>query len=170
MYISITLCNQITLWCPGLDTINKKYRTFSGNLAKFSGSSYRFSNCVPIKNIRQFFSGICPASCTKKSFQTFFWFTSKNCLFKIFLVFLINASLSQRKIHNWEFMFIGLSPRSDIINFYFILIFRLWVIGHSGLPASWQLSFSCFQVIRQTKRQWQFNYRAGPVDRIQMTE
>ena len=43
----------------------------------FSGNSYRFSNCVPIKNLWPFFSGICSASCTKKYCQKFFWFLKK---------------------------------------------------------------------------------------------
>ena len=76
----------------------------------FSGNSYRFPNFVPIKNFWQFFSGICPASCTKKSCQKFFWFPRKKLMVQNFLVFLKNVSFSQKNFQTREFMFIGLSP------------------------------------------------------------
>ena len=82
----------------------------------FSGNSYRFSNFVPIKNFWQFFSGICSASCTKKSCQKFFWFTRKKLMVQNFLVFQKNATFSQKNFQTWEFMFIGLSPALSFWN------------------------------------------------------
>ena len=95
--------------------------------------------CDPRYNFRQFFSGICPASCTKKSWQKFFWFHRKKLMVQNFLVFLYFRMFSPLFTHiqprnhqnhlkstkplfvnfirpglpihlTREFMFIGLSP------------------------------------------------------------
>jgi hypothetical protein len=90
---------------PGLNPTKKNPEKSSELWQNFqtSENSTDFSTCIFIRNSEEKSAEILPANSTKKLVSKIFWFSGKNCGFKIFWI-------CQKIFENSDFFLIGLSP------------------------------------------------------------